>query len=801
MNNYRLYESKPAERFEDAHLLGNGALGATVYGGAPYERILINHDTLWSGQENDKVSAGTLERFPKARQLVMEGKLKEATNLINDEMLGYWSESFLPLGNLHLTMGHKTDWRPQRQKQMLEGDFPTEGYGRTLTLADAVERIEYSWLGRQYKREIFVSKPDNVIAVKLTATGGSLDFSMALDSPLRHEQFLSDTGVAIAGRAPDRVEPYSPSFKPDVVYRPDSESDTLRFAAVARIVDTDGVLSRDDYRFYIQNASYAVILVSADTNYAGFRAKRDRDAGKVLAKCEQTVALAAQKAYSALIKDHIADYAALYGRFSLDLGEEITGILPTSERLMRMKNIDDPSVIATVTQYVRYLLIAFSRPGSQAGNLQGIWNPNVAPVWASNYTTNINVQMNYWPAEALNLSDCHEPMMDLVKECAEAGKVAAKETYGLPGWVTHHNTDLWRFSCLAGEDASWAWWAFGGFWMCEHLWQHYEFTRDEKFLKDTVYPVLRSAAEFLCAFVVKDERGYYVTAPSTSPENKFFIGGASVKTAVEEVRAGNRFSTNRPDTAEVCKASTMDLAITRELLGNLKETVRILGITDDILPRVDEVLKDLLPFQIGKLGVLQEWDEDFEECTPGMGHVSHLYTIYPSETITEDQPELYEAARQSLIRRMQHAHGETTGWPGAWKVSLLARFGEGTQCNLISSGLSGAFGANMLMNGYNQIDAIMGWGAGIAEMLLQSHNGVIKLLPALAPSWRTGKLTGMRARGGVEVDMEWENTKLSCATLTAAFDGAYKVAYNGREVTIHLKAGESCRLNGSLEKI
>ena len=797
MDSYKLMELTPAERFEDAHLLGNGSLGASVYGGVPYEKILINHDTLWSGQENDKISQKTLSNFPKARQLVLEGKLREATDLINDEMLGYWSESYLPLGHLHLVTGHRTDLRPQSQKRVLLGEYPIENYNRTLTLQDAVERISYDYTGRHYTREMFVSYPDQILAVRLTASGGSLDFSLSMDSPLRHEQLVLHDGFGITGRAPDRVEPYGPVFQPETVYHPDTNS--IRFAAFSQITETDGEISQDGLRLYVKNASYAVILMSADTNYAGFRIRRNRDVSLVLEKCRQRVEQAAKKGYTKLLAAHVADYQALYGRFQLDLGEEITGSLPTTQRLARMRNIDDPSIIALITQYVRYLLIAFSRPGSQAGNLQGIWNPHTAPSWASNYTTNINVQMNYWPAEILNLSDCHEPMFDLIRECAKAGEIAAKELYGMPGWVTHHNTDLWRFSALAGEDASWAWWAFGGFWMCEHLWQHYAFTQDTLFLQNTVYPILHSAAEFLCAFVVKDSDGHYVTAPSTSPENKFFIGDTSIKDAITEIYAGNRMSPNREDTAEVCKASTMDLAIIRELLGNLQQAAQILQIDDPLSSKIEEVLQNLLPFQIGKNGTLQEWDTDFEECTPGMAHVSHLYTIYPSGVIDQKQPELFEAARQSLIRRTQHAYGDSVGWPGSWKISLYARFGDAVQCNLINSTLSSNLSANLLTRGHLQIDAIMGWGAGIAEMLLQSHSGIIRLLPAVAPSWRSGNVKGLCARGGVVVDIQWEHAHLTKVKLTARHSGSYHIVYGKTEVCLELKAGESVQLDSSLK--
>ena len=793
--NYKLFEKEPAVLFEDAHLLGNGSLGATVFGGVPFEKILINHDTLWSGQESVKVSPKTKENFPEARRLVMDGKLREANDLIMNEMLGYWSESYMPLGYLNITMNHLSDQRTMKQKELLRA-FPVTNYSRTLTLSDAVERIEYDQMGRHYTREIFVSQPDNIIAVRLTASGGSLDFSASMDSPLRHEAMMS--GSAIIGRAPDRVENYDIQYTPVVGYNTDAESDSIRFAAASRIIDTDGEVSCDNFRTYVKNAGYAVIIVSACTNFKGVGVARDKNAALLIDKCGQFLDNASAKEYELLKQAHISEYKGYYDRYTIDLGNEITGILPTSDRMRMFRTIHDPSFIALITQYTRYLLISFSRPGTQAGNLQGIWNPSVNPPWASNYTTNINVQMNYWIAEVLNLSDCHLPMSDLIRELSVSGQTAAKETYGMDGWVTHHNTDLWRFAALAGEEAAWSWWAFGGFWMCEHMWQHFEFTGDTDYLRNEIYPVFREAARFICDFVVKDTDGYYVTPPSTSPENKFFIGDNTVTSALEEASSGSRFSPSDRKVSEVCKASTMDLAIIRELFRNLKTTRELLGVTDDLCEKTDDILANLYPFKIGKYGQLQEWDQDFEECTPGMGHISHMYPVFPADIITKrNNPELFDAAQISIIRRSQHGGG-TRGWPAAWKICLYARFGDGVYCNLLNGGIADGLGANMLSKGRWQIDAIMGWGAGIAEMLLQSHDGAVELLPALPPSWLDGEISGMRARGGFDIGMKWRNGILESVTVSSEKGGNCTLRYGETEVSVTLLPGEVKTFGGDL---
>ena len=806
-NQFILWEDEPAKEFSDAHLLGNGKLGASVMGGIPYENILINHDTLWSGQERAKLTPDTRAHLDEARALVLDGKYHEATELINHKMLGYWSESYLPLGYLNLTMNLGEDRRLMGQKRVLEGEFPWSGYSRALDITKAVETIEYDHLGRRYTRSMFVSAPDNVIAVRMNASDHGLTFAVSMDSPLRHEQSLSDNGAAAYGRAPDRVEPYGPKYTPYVVYRKDEESDALRFAEACRVIDTDGEIARDEMRLYVRNASYAVIIAAADTNFKGVGIPRDNDVEKLLAACERTLNAAQSKGWDRLLADHIADYQALYNRVSIDLGPALTGAMPTSARLAASGSIEDPAFLALIAQYCRYLLLAFSRPGTQAGNLQGIWNPLIYPSWACNYTTNINVQMNYWCAEPFALPECHMPMIDLVRECTQTGTDAARELYGAGGWVTHHNTDLWRFAALAGEDASWAWWPFGGFWMAQHLWTHYEFTRDEAFLRDTVYPVLREAARFLCDFVIKDNDGRYVTAPSTSPENKFFVPGRSLADCPDQVRTGNRMSPNRDDTAEVSKSSTMDIAITREIFQNFTAASGVLGETDPLLERCAEVMESLYPYQIGKHGQLQEWEEDFDECTPGMSHLSHMYPVYPGSDINPDTPELFEAARIALERRERHGAGEN-GWPGAWRISLWARFHQPDRANHLNSTMGKRLGASLLLQRHLQIDAIMGWGAGLAEMLIQSSLGrstdamnSIELMPAVPASWRQGSVSGLKARGGYTVSYAWKGGRLENAEITASCGGSVEVVCRDGVAALDMEAGQTVRLDGELRVI
>jgi alpha-L-fucosidase 2 len=797
-DSYYLLEDTPAEDFGDAHLLGNGRLGASVFGCFPYESVLINHDTLWSGQEREKVNPGTFAHFNEARQMVMEGKLREANTLINDKMLGYWSESYMPLGSLHLTFGQVNDQRglPQRRRLLGEEGKP-EDYKRQLSLSEAVERITYRIGDGFFSREMFVSGVDDVLVIRLSGPPGRLDFSMAMDSPLRHEQFTGPGRAAITGRAPDRVEPYEPHFEPRVVYRPDAESDSLRFACTAVIAGHDGVLSCDAMRTYVYGASEAVIIVSAATNYEGYMKKRKPDVQPVADRCTAVLERAAARGYRALMEDHIKDYRSWYGRMGIDLGPELTGALPTSQRLERYKSIEDVSLQALALQYARYLLISFSRPGTQAGNLQGIWNPSLQPAWASNYTTNINVQMNYWGAEILALGDCHLPLVDLVKECALSGRTAAKALYGAGGWVTHHNTDLWRMTTLAGENSSWSWWPFGGVWLCSHLWQHYEYSLDRAYLRE-VLPVLKGAAEFIADFVVKGEDGYYYTPPSTSPENKFFYRDDTIRKVLAEVTAENRFSESRDDVSAVCRISAMDIALITELLENLTKAVSVLGCEQELDPRIPEILKNLYPFKIGRFGQLQEWDRDYEECTPGMGHVSHLYPVYPAGIISSvERTELFKAAYASFLRRIQHGAAQGGHWPGAWAVSLAARFFDANTCSSLLRTMPNNLGANMLTGRTYQIDAIMGWAAGIAEILIQSHEGVIHILPALPVSWRNGRVRGLRARGGYTVDIAWKDGLLTEGLIhSETVSGPCKIRYGDTYAEVELRAGASAAFDG-----
>ena len=752
----RLYENTSARSFEDAHLLGNGRLGATIYGGVPFEEILINDDTLWSGSESYRVNEGYYDNLKRVQALALSGDVKQANNIINDEMEGTWGEAYMPLASAHICVGQKNDRRNMKLKHVISPDAALiKDYSRVLDLNDAVETVEYRLGDALYRREYFVSYDRQLIYARFSAEGGPLDLAASMDSKLKHSVRVSDGAVTLRGIAPDHAEPSYTPVQPPLVYLDESESNALRFAAQMRVIDTDGKVFTDRTRIYVNDASYAVIAIAAGTNYAGYMQPRDRDVNRVVDRLADE--LTAADHWDDALRAHIAGYQALYGRVKLDLDEEITGALPTSQRFaLNGGGVFDPSVGALAAQYARYLIISGSRPGTQAENLQGIWNDSVQPPWSSNYTTNINVQMNYWPAEIFALSECHEPMFDLIRETALSGERTARDYYHLDGWVAHHNVDLWRMTQPACENASWLFWPFGGVWMCQHLWTHYEYTRDEKFLRDVAYPIIRGAAKFMLGYLCKDGDRLTI-APSTSPENNHIVpGGRNYRDMVSDVDPQNRFSSDMTEISAITKGSCMDMTFARELFGNVLNATKLLELAeDDMCAQLRAALPKLEPYKISRFGTLQEWYEDYEECTPGMGHVSHLYSVYPASIINErDFPAEYRAAYLSLQRRVAHG-GMTIDWPGSWALCLAARFHDRGLCTRLLASVPTNFSANMLNKGYVQIDSIFGFAAGIGEMLLQSHNGYIELLPTPAFGWVNGSFSGLRARGGFECDLSW----------------------------------------------
>jgi alpha-L-fucosidase 2 len=541
----------------------------------------------------------------------------------------------------------------------------------------------------------------------------------------------------------------------------------MRFAVEVQVSVEGGSVMHTPLGLSVRGATSATILLCAATGFRGFDRLPDVSEDEIADRCQSTLDAASAKTYEDLCAAHVSDHRALFRRVSLDLGTTPASALSTDERLRRFADGPDPSLVALYFQYGRYLLMASSRPGTQAANLQGIWSEDVRPPWSSNYTLNINAQMNYWPAETANLPECHEPLFDLIAELATNGRTTAEVNYGCRGWVAHHNTDIWRSSASVGNwgwgEPNWAMWPMAGPWLCHHLWEHFAFSGDLEVLRDRAYPLMRGAAEFCLNWLIEDREGYLTSCPSTSPENCFLSDGRR---------------------ASVGSGSTMDLTLIRELFENCISATEALGLDSQFRSELTDALSRLRVPVISPSGLMQEFSEDFPEYEPGHRHVSHLVGIFPGGSSGQPaSPELLAAASHSLDRRLAHGSGYT-GWSAAWIAALRARLAEPEQAwtmlqkLLNNSTYPNLFDGHPLPNysrGVFQIDGNFGGTAAVAEMLLQSHGSEIVLLPALPADWRDGRVTGLRARGGFTIDIEWKDGVLSEATLRSSRDRSVRI--------------------------
>jgi alpha-L-fucosidase 2 len=724
-----MWYNKPASVWNEALPVGNGRLGAMIYGDPAKEKIQLNEITFWSGGPSNNDNPKALSALSTVRQLIFNGDYTSAVNMVNANMTAtkLHGSKYQVVGNLNLAFtGHNT----------------YTDYYRELNLEKAIFTTTYKVADVTYKQEVFASQPDQVIVVRLTASEtGKLIFTASFDGALQKKVTAVDANT---------LEMTGLSSTHEGV------TGQVKFDARAKIINSGGSTAISSNKINVTNADEVIILISIATNFVDYKTLTANE----ITKCINYLSAAESKSYTDLLNSHVTAYQKYFNRVSLNLGSSSFSTFPTDARIKNFSQTNDNELVAMYYQFGRYLLISCSQPGGQPATLQGLWNESISPAWDSKYTININTEMNYWPAEKCNMTEMHEPLIQMLKELSVTGHQTAQTMYGCDGWVVHHNTDLWRI-CGVVDGADWGMWPMGGAWLSQHLWEKYLYSGDVVYL-DSVYPILKSACEFYQDFLIPEPKhNWLVISPSISPENN------------PKVRA-----------TSIVAGATIDNQLLFDLFTKTIKAASILKKDSALMVDFKKILDSLPPMQVGKWGQLQEWMEDWDSQTDQNRHVSHLYGLFPSNQISPyASPQLFDAARTSLIYR-----GDiSTGWSMGWKVNLWARLLDGNHARkLITDQLTLVDPVNAGNNGGTypnlfdahppfQIDGNFGCTSGITEMLLQSHDGAIHFLPALPDDWQTGDISGLRTYGGFDVSFNWENGQVQKIVIKSDLGGNCRI--------------------------